>query len=355
MPILRNALYLSRRRYPRGALIHLMSACKALVVGPAWVGDAVLAQPLLAALRHNHPEEVLHVLAPPWTHGVLTRMPQVAQVLTNPFAHGQLALGQRRALGRQLAQAGYTRAMLLPNSFKSALVPWFAQIPIRTGYVGEMRGLLLNDARVLDASAYPLMVERFAALAYPATTPLPRPLPPPRLSPNLVEQRHSLNRLELNSEAPVLVLCPGAEYGPAKQWPARHFAVLAQHGIAQGHQVWIMGSAKDRAMGDAIRALAPGPIWNLCGKTRLSEAVDLMALADLVVSNDSGLMHVAAALGRPLKALFGSSSPRFTPPLSDQAHVFSLHLPCSPCFKRTCPLGHTNCLEHLLPEQLLAD
>ncbi len=328
---------------------------QALIVGPAWVGDAVLAQPLLAALQHNHPDEALHVLAPHWVHGVLARMPQVTQILTNPFAHGQLALGRRRALGRQLAQVGYTRAVLLPNSFKSALVPWFANIPIRTGYVGEMRSLLLTEARVLDKTVHPLMVERFAALAYPATTPLPKPLPQPRLVPNLVEQAHSLQRLELDPKPPILVLCPGAEYGPAKQWPARHFAALARHWVALGGQVWILGSAKDHSIGESIRALAPGPIRNLCGTTRLSEAVDLMALAHQVVSNDSGLMHVAAALDRPLKALFGSSSARFTPPLSDQAQVFSLDLPCSPCFQRTCPLGHTNCLEKLLPERLLAD
>lgn len=333
----------------------MKSARPALVVGPAWVGDAVLAQPMLAALQQNHPDEAVHVLAPQWTHGVLARMPQVAQILNNPFAHGQFALGQRRALGRQLAHAGYARALLLPNSFKSALVPWFARIPIRTGYVGEMRSLLLNDVRVLDQSAYPLMVERFAALAYPATTPLPRPLSPPRLTPDLVEQRHALQRLELEATQPILALCPGAEYGPAKQWPARHFAVLAQHWIDCGHQVWIFGSAKDRPIGEAIRALATGPIRNLCGTTKLSEAVDLMALAHQVISNDSGLMHVAAALDRPLKALFGSSSPRFTPPLSGQAQVFSLNLSCSPCFKRTCPLGHTNCLEQLLPERLLTD
>ncbi len=328
---------------------------QALVIGPAWVGDAVLAQPMLAALQHNHPDEALHVLAPHWIHGVLARMPQVAQILTNPFAHGQLALGKRRDLGRQLAQAGYTRALVLPNSFKSALVPWMARIPIRTGYVGEMRSLLLTDARILDKTTHPLMVERFAALAYPATTPLPKPLPQPRLVPNLVEQGHSLRRLELDPGQPILVLCPGAEYGPAKQWPARHFAVLAQHWVDLGHQVWILGSAKDHSVGESIRALASGAIRNLCGKTRLSEAVDLMALAHQVVSNDSGLMHVAAALERPLKALFGSSSPHFTPPLSAQARVYCLNLPCSPCFQRTCPLGHTNCLEKLVPEQLLAD
>ncbi len=331
-----------------------MSRGLALVVGPAWVGDAVLAQPMLAALHNSHPGEALHVLAPHWTHGVLARMPEVSSILTNPFAHGQLALGQRRRLGLQLAQAGYTRALLLPNSFKSALVPWFARIPIRTGYVGEMRGLLLNDARTLDKSAYPLMVERFAALAYPATTPLPKPLARPRLVPNPIEQGHSLRRLGLDPVQPILVLCPGAEFGPAKRWPARHFATLAQHWIGAGYQVWIMGSPKDHAIGETILTLAPGPVRNLCGQTRLSEAVDLMALAGQVVSNDSGLMHVAAALDRPLSALFGSSSPRFTPPLSPQARVFSLCLPCSPCFKRTCPLGHTHCLEQLLPQQLLS-
>ncbi|MDE2344819.1 MAG: lipopolysaccharide heptosyltransferase II [Betaproteobacteria bacterium] len=326
---------------------------KVLVIGAAWVGDAVLSQPMLSALLGSSSGLEIHVLAPVWTHGVLQRMPQVARILDNPFKHGELALGGRYRLGRELRAAGYDQAVVLPNSLKSALIPWFARIPRRTGYVGEMRQWLLNDARHLDRHALPLMVERFTALAQPAGIPLEKPVPPPRLVPDLKAQGATLARLGLSLQQPVAVLCPGAEYGPAKRWPVRHFAQVARQFMVEGFQVWLLGSGKDRPVGEAIVAAAPGPIHNLCGSTQLSEAVDLMAAAQRVISNDSGLMHVAAALDRPMAAVFGSSSPRFTPPLSSQAHVVSLNLSCSPCFKRECPLGHLRCLEELQPDQVM--
>ncbi len=326
---------------------------KILVIGAAWVGDAVLSQPMLAALKQREAGAEIHVLAPPWTHGVLQRMPAVSQVLDSPFRHGELALGARRQLARQLKAAGYGQAVVLPNSFKSALVPWFAGIPRRTGYVGELRQWLLNDARPLDREGLPLMVERFAGLALPAGARLEKPVPRPRLVADLRGQAAALERLGLDLGRPVAVLCPGAEYGPAKRWPVRHFAAAARLLAAQGFQIWLLGSAKDRPVGETLVQEAGTPIRNLCGLTPLAEAVDLMAAARRVISNDSGLMHVAAALDRPLAAVFGSSSPRFTPPLSEQARVVSLNLPCSPCFKRECPLGHLRCLEDLAPETVM--
>jgi len=327
---------------------------KILIIGASWVGDAVLSQPLLAALKKRDPEGELNVLAPPWTRGVLTRMPEVTRVFNNPFGHGQLQLLARRTLGKQLRQAGYQQAIILPNSFKSALIPWFARIPLRTGYVGEMRQLLMNDTRVLDRSALPLMVERFAALALPKGTPLQRPLGAPRLTVDLEQQAATLLRLHLTLEQPVAVLCPGAEFGPAKRWPVRHFAMAARELIAQGFQIWLLGSKKDQPIAEQVARAVEGPVHNLCGATDLAQAVDLMAAAQRVISNDSGLMHVAAALDRPLVAVFGSSSPEFTPPLSARAQVVRLGLPCSPCFKRECPLGHLKCLEDLTPERVMA-
>jgi heptosyltransferase-2 len=327
---------------------------KILIIGASWVGDAVLSQPLLAALKQRDPGCEIHVLAPPWTRGVLARMPEVTRILDNPFGHGQLQLLARRALGKQLRQTGYQQAILLPNSLKSALIPWFARIPLRTGYVGEMRHLLLNDARALNRTDLPLMVERFAALALPAGTPLQRPVPPPRLIPNLEQQAATLQRLMLTLDLPVAVLCPGAEFGPAKRWPVRHFVAAGRQLIAEGFQVWLLGSKKDAPIAAQIAQAVQGPVHNLCGATDLAQAVDLMAAAQRVISNDSGLMHVAAALDRPLVAVFGSSSPEFTPPLSARARVVRLGLPCSPCFKRECPLGHLKCLEDLTPDRVMA-
>ncbi len=327
---------------------------KILVIGAAWVGDAVLSQSLFSALRARDTAAEIHVLAPAWTHGVLQRMPEPGRVLHNPFGHGELSLGARRKLGQQLGTAQYDQAIVLPNSFKSALVPWFAGIPQRTGYVGELRQLLLNDSRILNRAALPLMVERFAALAQPPGGIPGQSFNPPRLIPDPDNQAKVMHQLGLTGELPVAVFCPGAEFGPAKRWPAHHFADLARQLTAQGFQIWILGSGSDQPIGAAIAASVQGPVHNLCGNTTLSDAVDLMAVAARVISNDSGLMHVAAALNRPLVALFGSSSPEFTPPLSDNAHVLRLGLPCSPCFKRECPLHHLNCLEHLTPEQVMA-
>lgn len=321
-----------------------------LVIAPAWVGDTVMAQPLFMRLKARAPDTRLDVFAPAWVAPILTRMPEVDEVLENPFGHGELRLAERWRLGRRLKSRGYDQAIVLPNSLKSALVPFFAGIPRRTGFVGEGRFALLNDIRRLDGAAYPLMVERFALLAEPPGAALPRPLPPPRLAVDPSHVHATLERLGLAADRDPVAFCPGAEYGPAKRWPVHHFARLAQLLAARGHAVWLLGSSRDAAIGAAIAAASPAR--NLCGHTTLDEAVDVLASARAVVTNDSGLMHVAAAVGTPLVALYGSSSPGFTPPLSPVARILSLGLPCSPCFRRTCPLGHLDCLEKLLPESV---
>jgi len=325
---------------------------KILIIAPAWVGDAVLAQPLFKRLRQLHSGLVLDVLAPAWTLPMFARMPEVNAAIVAPFKHGELALGKRRALGRELAAKNYDQAIVLPNSFKSALVPWFAGIPLRTGYIGELRRWLLNDARRLDQQALPQMAGRFAALAEEPGTPLQRPLAPPQLAADETRRAALLSRLCLYTAQPIVVFCPGAEYGPAKRWPARYFAELARKFAAQNCAVWLIGSKKDEEIGAEIELAAVGACVNLCGKTTLDEAIDLLSCAAFVVSNDSGLMHVAAALGKPLLALYGSSSPVFTPPLSDSARIVRLDLPCSPCFQRVCPLGHFNCMLQMTPDHV---
>jgi heptosyltransferase-2 len=309
----------------------------------------VLAQPLFKRLHEKHRELELDVLAPAWTLPLLERMPEVSQGLVSPFQHGELKLAGRWRLARQLAPRAYDQAIVLPNSFKSALIPRFAGIGLRTGFTGEARGFLLNDTRRLDTSALPLMAERFAHLADSADEPLRRPLPQPSLRASPADREALLARLGLRTDPAVACLCPGAEYGPAKRWPPEHFAALAKDLAQHGWQVWLIGSSKDRPIGSQIEQLSAGACRNLCGATGLGEAVDLLSAAQLVVSNDSGLMHVAAALDRPLIALYGSSSPSFTPPLSPRAEVMRLELPCSPCFARECPLGHFRCMRELDP------
>ncbi len=324
-----------------------------LVVGPAWVGDMVMAQSLFKILRSQSPERAVDVLAPAWSMDLVGRMPEVRRAMALPLGHGEFGFFARRRLGRALRGSGYAQAIVLPNSWKSALTPFFADIPLRTGFRGEWRYGLLNDVRRLDKRRLPMTVQRFAALGLPADAPAPH-CPPPLLSVDTAGQQAAVAKFEIDPARPIVILCPGAEYGPAKRWPAAHFAEVARELSAQGRQVWLFGSAKDAAVAAEIVQLSGGVCRDFTGATTLAEAVDLMALAEAVVSNDSGLMHVAAALDKPLVALYGSSDPGFTPPLHAAAKILSLQLPCAPCFKRVCPLGHTHCLTQLPPQRVLA-
>jgi heptosyltransferase-2 len=321
---------------------------KTLVVAPAWIGDTILAQPLLARLHARGAS--IDVLAPAWSAPLSQRMPQVRRVIESPFRHGDFAFAARRALGKQLASENYEQAYVLPNSWKSALVPFFADIPERIGYQGEARYLLLNRRHQLDKAGLPQLAQRYAQLADPlGTTALPE-VPAARLISTSEQQRAARHILGLPSDTTPVIFCPGAEFGPAKRWPSHHFANLAQKLGSTSDPVWIMGSAADKAVGDAIVQSAHGCAINLCGRTSLEQAIDLIATARLVVSNDSGLMHVAAALDRPLLALYGSSSPAYTPPLSTHAKIVTMNVECSPCFQRQCPLGHFKCMEGMTPD-----
>jgi heptosyltransferase-2 len=324
---------------------------KILIVSPGWVGDTMLMQPMLTRLKQRHPDCLIDIFAPSWAVALLRAMPEVNEIIINPYPHGALQLFARFQLGKRLRTAQYNQAIVLPNSLKSALVPFFARIPLRTGFVGELRYGLLNDARPLDKITLPLMVERFAQLAEAAGDPVTRPLSDPRLLVGEAQRNTTVRKLDLSPGGRIAVFCPGAEYGPAKRWPARYYAELAQRLQQHGYVIWIIGSGKDKPIADQIVQTAPD-CRNLCGRTDLGDAIALLACAQLVVSNDSGLMHLAAALDRPMVALFGSSSPDFTPPLSSRATVLKLDLECSPCFKRECPLGHFNCMMQLTPEQV---
>ncbi len=312
----------------------------------------MLMQPMLLRLKQRFPDCLIDVLAPPWTVSLLKQFPEVSEVIVNPFPHGALHLFARYRLGKQLRASQYVAAYVLPNSLKSALVPFFANIPVRIGFTGEMRYGLLTDARKLDKEKLPLMVARFAQLAEENENEIPIGDPHPHLSVTNETRQQVLHKLDLSLENPVAIFCPGAEYGPAKRWPVQYYAELAQKLRAQGYAVWLIGSPKDREVAEKIVSLGNQPVRNLCGTTDLGDAIALLSCASLVVSNDSGLMHIAAALDRPMLAIFGSSSPQFTPPLSTQARVLKLDIKCSPCFKRECPLGHFNCMMQLTPSEV---
>ena len=334
----------------------MTAADKVLVVGPSWVGDMVMAQALYKLLRHQSPAAEIHVVAPPWSLPVLERMPEVARGIELAVGHGELGLGRRLALGRRLRRERYGRAVVLPRSAKAALVPWFARVPRRTGFRGEWRYGLLNDVRRLDARL-DQTVKRFVALGQ-APGEAPHDELPPELRPRLRSDAGNLARLRalhgLRAGVPFAALMPGAEFGPAKRWPAAHFGAVATALAQSGTDVVVLGSAKERSIGEEVAALAATTrVRNLCGATSLADVVDLFAAADVAVSNDSGLLHVAAAAGAPVVALYGSSSPKFTPPLTESAASVSLELECSPCFARECPLKHLRCLNDLSPGTVL--
>ena len=322
---------------------------RTLVISPNWIGDAVMAQPLLRALKQRAPGRPLDVLAPAWVAPVWRATAEVDSVLETPFHHGALQLGERRRLARALRGRGYLEAYVLPNTFKSALVPWLAGIPQRIGYRGETRYGLINVMHHDDPASPRPMTRFYAALAAaPGAAGGASPLPDPVLSVSAAQKLAARAALGLAADAPVVAFAPGAEFGPAKRWPAAHFAELAQM-IAQARpdvHILLLGSAKDAAACEEIAAAAP-QVRNLAGATSLQDAIALLAGALALVTNDSGLMHIACALQRPVVAVYGPTDPRHTPPLSALASVLWLHLDCAPCQQRSCPLGHHHCMANI--------
>jgi heptosyltransferase-2 len=323
-----------------------------LVVGPSWVGDMVMAQSLYISLQQRFQNALIDVIAPPWSLSIVARMKHVNRGIALPLSHGEFGFSTRRKLGRSLRDDRYTRAIVLPRSWKAALLPFFARIPQRTGYRGEMRMGLLNDIRVLDKSVLTMTVQRYVSLGLASESPQPPVIPNPRLTVDVDNQQRVIEALGLESEQKAVALMPGAEYGPAKQWPAKYFFSLAQMLVKRGFQVWVLGSEKEKRVGDDIANSQPN-VYNLCGKTKLEDVIDLLAATRFAVSNDSGLMHVAAAVDIPIVAIYGSSSADFTPPLTDKKYILSRDLECSPCFERHCPLGHYRCLKELRPGHVL--
>ena len=326
----------------------------ALVVGPSWVGDMVMAQALFRVMAREDPHRAIDVLAPGWSLPVVARMPEIRAGIASQTRHGEVNLASRRAIAAQI-RGTYQHALVLPRSFKAALIPWLAGVPRRTGYRGEMRFGLINDMRGFDGTVLDQTVKRFVALSDSARDSLDATLsnmPSPALDSDPQNQHRLLDSLQLSDERPIVAMMPGAEYGPAKCWPLAHFRELAATLAADGYAVWVLGSEKDAAAGAEIATA--GHAQNLCGRTSLADVIDLLALCEQAVSNDSGLMHIAAAVGCHVHGIYGSSSPGFTPPLTERRDIHYLALDCSPCFERTCPLEHLNCLQQITPRQLAA-
>jgi heptosyltransferase-2 len=328
---------------------------RSLVIAPQWIGDAVMTEPLLRRLHARG--ERLTIGALPWVAPVYRAMPQVADIIEFPFARGGIQLRSRRQLAAQIDQQ-FDRAYVCPNSLKSALLPFLAGIPVRIGYLGEARvGLLTHRLKNPAKGQRPPMVAFYSALSQEPDVGRDRP----HLQLDATEVDADLTDLGLNRLA-YHVFAPGAEYGDAKRWPAAHYVECA---MQLDLPVVLLGSGKEAALCDSIaapvNAARPDHCLNLAGKTSLAQALSAIAATKSMVSNDSGLMHVAAGFGVQQVAVFGSSSPLHTPPLNDRASVIWLKnqpnyqppLDCAPCFERTCPLGHTRCLNDISAEDVL--
>jgi heptosyltransferase-2 len=334
-----------------------------LIIAPNWIGDAVSTQPLLANLRALFPNSKIDILASNWVAPVYRACSEVHEVIEVKFEHKKLQWNLRKQLAKVIEAKNYQACFVLPNSFKSALIPWLANIPFRIGYRGELRFGLINLA--LDNPSKvnrPPMVKHYLALGQllkdDESSPLDKLVPKLNVSGTAKQQvEQKLQDANINSDS-IYAICPGAEYGPSKRWPTEHFAVLAQQLITQNsnNQIILLGGNSDHSLAQEITSQTQqsNNIHNWCGNTSLDEAIALIGMSKAVVSNDSGLMHIAAALQIPQVAIFGSSDPAHTPPLSDRAKIMWLNMPCSPCHKRECPLGHLRCLKDILPEQVLA-
>lgn len=342
-----------------------------LIIAPNWIGDAVMTQPLLASIKALYPDSPIDILASTWVAPIYRACSEVSEVIEAPFERKQLQWGLRKQIAKQVESKKYQACFVLPNSFKSALIPWLANIPLRIGYRGEMRFGLINV--VLDNPSKvnrPPMLKHYLALSKLLNDEEVMERQPsvsnemtPRLNVSKnakqsVERKLQSANINLSgSSSAIYVMCPGAEYGPSKRWPTEHFASLATQLVSNNpnNHIILLGSQSDQILGAEIVSLAKqsSHIHDWCGNTSLDEAIALIGMSKAVISNDSGLMHVAAALSIPQVAIFGSSDPAHTPPLSEKAKVIWLDLPCSPCHKKECPLGHLKCLKDILPEQVL--
>ena len=322
-----------------------------LIISPNWIGDAVMAQPLVQLLHKEDPKSPIDVLAPSWVAPVWRAMREIDTVIETPLKHGKLQLGHRWKFARQLRQRDYRSAYVLPNTLKFALIPWLAGIAHRVGYKGESRYGLINSMHHDDRAAPRPMVSFYAALAHKPARHFAHPdqLPRPRLHVDDGRRNKALSELGVQFGKPLIAFAPGAEFGSAKRWPTTHFAQLA-HIVRDAYpeaDIVLLGSAKDHDVCEEIAAQVGPKVKNMAGVTTLEQALAVLATADAVVSNDSGLLHVASALNRPVIGLYGPTDPDHAPPFSDVAKAISLRLSCSPCKKRECPLGHQNCMKQL--------
>ncbi len=325
------------------------------MVGPAWVGDMVMAQALYKALQGDSIPAQIHVVAPEWSRPLLQRMPQISAIHSLDVAHGEFGLAKRYQLGKRLREEGFSQAIVLPRSFKSALVPWFARIPKRIGDVGEFRHGVITDTFPSNKDkSIPSVCNYLRYINVESDISLVKKQYAPELSVDKENQANVLKKHAMHTDAPLIACMVGAEYGPSKQWPVKHFAILIGLLKQRGVNVCLLGSPKDVKVGKQIETLCGESIINLCGETSLLDVIDILAACNVAVSNDSGLMHIAAAVDTPVVAMYGATTPIYTPPLHPKAKSFYVKVACSPCWQRTCQYEHYRCLKDIMPQDVLS-
>ena len=315
---------------------------KILIIAPAWIGDLVMSAVLIKALKNNQNNSI-DILVNSNLLSLANLIPGIRKVIISETEHGKLSLIYRIKKGLSLRSEQYDECYILTNSFKSAIIPLIARIKKRISYLGEHRYGLVNIIK----------------------QPIERNLGMVNRYLNLIDQKYSdkanpvfniktIKELVINKfkfEGKYIVFCPDAEYGPAKRWPTDKWLDLATE-LSQHYKVIIVGL--DISISEEFKPLESEKIINLIGKTNLVEVMKIIALSEGVISNDSGLMHVSASLDKKIIALYGSSSPTYTPPLisKEKRDIIYKNLDCSPCFKRVCPLGHTKCLNDIKVDEI---
>jgi heptosyltransferase-2 len=323
-----------------------------LVVPYMWIGDFVRCHSVVKLLKARFPDRPVDVLSTTLCAPLTDYMPGLRQAVVVDLPRSRIALKHQLALARRLAQENYGSVLVMPRTWKSALAPFMARIPERTGFVGELRFVLLNDIR-RGEKKLPRMVDRCAALALPSAAALPSEWPLPELKVARAEIETWRRRLGLNFDSrPVVVLAPGA-VGPSKRWRASDYAALARRLIAEDFAVWVVGGPEEKSLAAAI--IGETGARDLTGHD-LRNAILALAAASVAVSNDSGLLHVAAALGTPAIGIFGPTSPWHWAPLNPLAETIEskTEVECRPCHKPVCRFGHHRCMVEIPPEQVLA-
>lgn len=334
-----------------------MNNNKLLVIGPSWVGDMVMAQALFKMIIEQMPSAQIDVIAPSWCLDVTKRMPEINKGIISPVKHGELGIMKRFQLAEWLRPNKYDQAIILPRSWKSALIPWFAGIPRRTGYRGEVRYLLINDMRSYSASILGQTVRKYVALG--ALHNKISDINYPSLSVSAENQKKLIKYLGMEKNKPTLAIMPGAEYGPAKRWPANYFSKIVCHYLSSDWNVIILGSKKDRKIAvnikNTMKDTSTKNLHDITGKTSLEDVIDILAFSDIALTNDSGLMHIAAAVETPLLALYGPTSPDLTPPLSTKAKVLRKNVGYDSKRIGTGREGYHPSLLDLTPDEVLHD